>query len=322
MTRNIRRFWFFIGIAAIILIAFLWPELGDAARFYRIPNAAIFLAFLITGAKLDTGQIADQVKNLRIPLAATASSLLLIPLFTHWLARLIFADNPDFVVGATLIAAAPVTIASGTVMTGMALGNVPLSLFICIIGNFTALLTMPFMLSLLLQLEHTIELPVIEILGGLVVVVLVPTIIGQLIRPWTKHLLGAWTSPFQQAVVLLIIFNAVSSSSDQVAGAGRALFVLFVFMLLLRTAILACNYAIARLMRLDQPSTSAFTIHVSQKTLTISYLIWDGYFARVYPLAMLPGIVYHLCQMVMDTGVARLFRRRQKALLQRVKSPN
>jgi sodium/bile acid cotransporter 7 len=37
-------------------------------------------------------------------------------------------------------------------MTAMAGGNVPLSLFICVLGNFAAILTIPFMLNLILAL--------------------------------------------------------------------------------------------------------------------------------------------------------------------------
>jgi sodium/bile acid cotransporter 7 len=37
--------------------------------------------------------------------------------------------------------------------------------------------------------------------------------------------------------------------------------------------------------------------------------VWSGYFANPYPLALIPGIVYHLTQMIMDTFVAERFRR-------------
>jgi sodium/bile acid cotransporter 7 len=43
--------------------------------------------------------------------------------------------------------------------------------------------------------------------------------------------------------------------------------------------------------------------------LAVSYLVWSGYFAHHYPLALIPGIVYHLTQMIMDTFVAQKFRK-------------
>jgi sodium/bile acid cotransporter 7 len=306
------KHWFFIGIAVVSLAAFLFPAVGPVVKKYKILNIGIFLAFLITGLTLDTRTIMDQLKNIRVLLAALLSSLFLIPLFTWMTARLVFPDMPDFIIGATIIAAAPVTIASGTVMTAMALGNVTLSLFICVLCNFAALITMPFMLSFLLRFGQPIDLPVFAILNSLIITVLAPTVIGQILQPKLRHLLGSWKqtfSIFSQCVVLLIIYNAVSASSDRITEAGVTILVLLAFMALLHTMILVFNFGISRLIRLDRPSTSAFTIHTSQKTLTVSYLVWSGYFAAAFPLAMLPGIIYHLIQMIMDTFVASIFRR-------------
>ncbi len=294
------------------LAAFLFPAVGPVVKKYKILNIGIFLAFLITGLTLDTRTIMDQLKNIRVLLAALISSLFLIPVFTWITARLVFPDMPDFIIGATIIAAAPVTIASGTVMTAMALGNVTLSLFICVLCNFAALITMPFMLSFLLRFGQPIDLPVFAILNSLIITVLAPTVIGQILQPKLRHLLGSWKqtfSIFSQCVVLLIIYNAVSASSDRITEAGVTILVLLAFMALLHTMILVFNFGISRLIRLDRPSTSAFTIHTSQKTLTVSYLVWSGYFAAAFPLAMLPGIIYHLIQMIMDTFVASIFRR-------------
>jgi len=83
-------------------------------------------------------------------------------------------------------------------------------------------------------------------------------------------------------------------------------------MICLHLLIILINGIIARLLRLDLPSTAAFTIHTSQKTLTISYLVWAGYFAAKFPVAFIPAIAYHLTQMVMDTFIAHWFRRKSE----------
>ena len=62
------------------------------------------------------------------------------------------------------------------------------------------------------------------------------------------------------------------------------------------------------MIRLDRASTSAFTIHTSQKTLTVSYIVWSGYFAARYPMALIPAIAYHITQSVVDTLIAHRFR--------------
>ncbi len=311
MKSFLAKYWFFVGIVVVSMAAFLFPAAELVIRQYKILKIGIFLIFLITGLSLDTRTVLDQMKNIRVLLASLFSSLFLIPLFTWMLAHLVFSHETDFIVGAVIIAAAPVTVASGTIMTAMALGNVTLSLFICVVGNFTALLTMPLLLSFLLRFDHPIDLPVLAILNSLLITVLLPTVIGQILQPaFRKYVepLKPVFSIFSQCVVLLIIFNAISASADRITNAGMVIILLLVFMVALHTMILFFNWGIARLIRLDPPSTAAFTIHTSQKTLTVSYLVWSGYFAAAFPLAMLPGIVYHTVQLIVDTAVARRFR--------------
>lgn len=308
----LKKYWFFIGIAFVICIAFFLSDVGQFVRTYKILSIGIFFAFLLTGLSLETSSILAQLRNIKVLLAALFSSLIFFPVIAYYLGQYFFASWPDFSIGTLIIGVAPVTVASGTVMTAIALGNVPLSLFICVIGNFCSIITIPFMVSLILQLSDiSIQLPVLKILMGLTLKVLVPTLIGQFLRPWLKDKIIPFKqtiSIFNQCIVLLIILNAVSSSVDRILQAGNILFLVFLFMIGLHVFIIIVNKTIAGLIRLDLPSTAAFTIHTSQKTLTISYLIWAGYFAAEYPMALIPGIAYHLTQMIMDTFVARWFR--------------
>ena len=70
---------------------------------------------------------------------------------------------------------------------------------------------------------------------------------------------------------------------------------------------LSANYLIARLIRLDTPSLIAFTIHTSQKTLAVSYVVWAAHFADNFPMAFLPAVMCQLVQMIAGTFVARFF---------------
>lgn len=317
MIDQMKKQWFFIGIAVMVLIAFGLPQVGLFIREYKILNIGIFLAFFITGLTLETSSLVDQLKNVKVLVAAVVSSLFIFPGIAYFLAQLAFSSWPDFSIGALIIGVAPVTVASGTVMTAIALGNVPLSLFICVLCNFLSILTIPIVLNLFLQFGDTvIDLPVIQMLTGLTIKVLIPTLIGQLLQPKLKKVVapyGKFFSIFNQSIVLLIILNAVSSSTGQLLKVGPVLLLVFCFMIGLHILILAMNFGISRLITLDRPSTAAFTIHTSQKTLTVSYLVWAGYFAADYPMALIPGICYHLTQMIMDTIVAHRFRRKAEA---------
>ncbi len=317
MLNQLKKQWFFVGIAVMILVSFSLPGVGLFVREYKLLNIGIFLAFFITGLTLETSSLVEQLRNGKVLVAALVSSLFIFPGIAYSLGLLVFRNSPDFSIGALIIGVAPVTVASGTVMTAIALGNVPLSLFICVLCNFVSILTIPFMLNLFLQFGDTvIELPVLQMLTGLTIKVLIPTLIGQLLRPKLKKLIapyGKSFSIFNQTIVLLIILNAVSSSAGRILQVGPVLGLVVLFMIGLHILIVGMNYGISRLLRLDSPSTSAFTIHTSQKTLTISYLVWAGYFAENYPMALIPPIAYHLTQMIMDTIIAHRFRRKAEA---------
>lgn len=316
MADYLKKYWFFVGIAVVVAIAFAFPAVGVFVKTHHILTAVIFLGFLITGLTLDTASIGEQLKNIRVLSAALISSLVLFPVIAYFLADMIFDTPPDLAIGVLIIGVAPVTIASGTVMTAIALGNVPLSLFICVLGNLASIVTIPFLLNLFLHFgDAPITLPVVKMLTGLTIKVLVPTAIGQVLRPFLKDAIAPYKkifSIFNQLIVLMIVLNAVSSSTARIIEAGSAIIGVFVFMIFLHVLILALNFGLSRLIRLDRAATSAFTIHTSQKTLTISYIVWAGHFAALYPMALVPGIAYHITQSIMDTLVAHRFRERME----------
>ena len=313
MKNFFTRFWFFVGIIMVIIIAFAFPFIGQKAKEWRLLDIGIFIAFLITGLKLETSSMVREVKNIKGISAALVSTFIIFPGLALVLAQLFFKSTVDFTVGSCIIAVAPVTVASGIVMTTLANGNVPLSLFICVASNLLSIFTIPISLDLVLKFDQSINLPVWKMMQSLVMIVLVPTLAGQLLRIKVKEKIAPYNkafSIFSQGIVLLIIFNAVSSSTSKITAAGAAIIYVLLFMIFLHSLILSFNFGIARLIKLNRSSTAAFTIQTSQKTLTVSYIVWAGYFATGFPLAMIPAIGYHLTQMVMDTLVAQWFRKK------------
>jgi sodium/bile acid cotransporter 7 len=314
----LKKYWFFGGIVLAVLGGFGFSGLHGWLQEYQIVTAGIFLAFFITGLTLDTSRLNAQLLQVRAPLAAMISSLVFIPLLSWFLARLVFPL--EYVLGVCIIATAPVTMFSGTVMTALGRVNVPLSLLVCVLGNFIGVFTVPVSLKLLVEAGEDVSLPVLKMLLSLVITVLVPIALGMLAQPPLtafRSRYGQAFSVFQQCIVLLIILNAVAGSGDNIHAAGASLPLLLAFIVALHALILIMNFGISKVIGLDRPATTAFTIHTAQKTLAVSYLVWSGYFASQYPLALIPGIVYHLTQMIMDTFVAERFRKRSEEFYKR-----
>jgi len=307
--KYVAKQWFLVGIAAVVALAFQLPQAGKFIKEWNVLKGAIFLAFLTTGLTLDTRQIAAELRNFKALLAAAVTSFVVFPAATFLLARLLWPGDMDMIVGACILGVAPVTVASGTILAKLAKGNVPLSIFICVATSLIAIFTIGPSLKLLLQSSNNIDLPVGKMIASLLLIVLLPTIIGQLLRiplagaitPWRKCF-----SVFAKLVVLLIIFNAVASSASRITDMGVGVVMVFAFATAAHVVMLAVNFAVARLIGLDRPSTATFTIHCSQKTLTVSSLVWAGFFAA-YSSALVPVIAYHIVQMLLDTLVAERF---------------
>ena len=311
MGHFLKKQWFLIGIASASLLAYFFPEWGDSLNRYGIFGCGIFLAFFITGLSLETRNILRQIVDVRAPLAAVFSCLFLYPLLAWIMAVQVFPH--EIVVGVCIIAVGPVTVSSGTIMTAIARGNIPLSLFICILTSFLAIFTIPVMLNLFLSIGGGVELPILNMLGGLVLKVLLPIVLGQIVRPFLKKYIQRINHPlsiFQSSIIILIIFRAISSSAESISQAGSVIISIIMFMFFMHFLMLFLNFGIAKLLKLDRPSVTAFTIHTSQKTLTVTYIVWAGYFSNDYPMAFIPAISCQLIQMTVGTFVAEFFRKR------------
>ncbi len=80
----LKKNWFFIGIALMILISFFLPQVGLFVKQYEILNIGIFLAFFLTGLTLETSSILNQMKDIKVLAAALFSSLIFflsLPIF-------------------------------------------------------------------------------------------------------------------------------------------------------------------------------------------------------------------------------------------------
>jgi sodium/bile acid cotransporter 7 len=173
--------------------------------------------------------------------------------------------------------------------------------------------TIPVVLNFLIEGSQAVEVPITDTIANLTVVVLIPLAVGQVLQRPLKDVVQRHRKTlklYSQFVVLTIIFNAVTASATRVGAAGLFGLIAFPASFVLHVLFLAMNLGLARMLKLDLPSSAALTIHNSQKTLTVSYVVWAHTFAAAAPLAIIPCITYHLTQMVVDTFVAQAFRRR------------
>lgn len=160
-------------------------------------------------------------------------------------------------VGCCIIAAGPVTISSGTILTAYARGNVSLSVFICIFTHFIAVFSIPMMLGVLLGSGVGVDLPVLTILAGLILKVLVPLSLGQLAKPFAGGMPEKFSgsiSVFQSSLILLMVMSAVSSSAERLGEMDSFIMIVLITVAVLHVSMVFFNYLLAKGIRLDQES--------------------------------------------------------------------
>jgi predicted Na+-dependent transporter len=148
----------------------------------------------------------------------------------------------------------------------------------------------------------------------LLVYLVAPVAAGQLCRAAppllavaTRH--RAALGVLSQVLILGILLRASAQAGLELAGGGSELgwgAVLQVagFSMALHLGVLAAGWETGRWLGFDRGRRIAIAFASSQKTLPVALLVFDQYFQRTYPLAILSILCYHAGQLLWDTAIA------------------
>jgi sodium/bile acid cotransporter 7 len=307
IIEKLKKYWFFVGVGIVIYIAFQAPFVGRFINENYILKITVFLVFVIIGLELNTKNLTEEIKKIKNVPTVLFSSFIMFPVVAYFLAYYYFPSALELLVGASILATAPVTPASGTVLTRLAKGNVPLSLFIFISTNIVAIFTIPLSLNLMLRSGIRVELPILDMLVKLFILVLIPILLGQLLQNPFPNITKKYKkaiSIFTRCIVLLMILTATSSSIDRISAFGVMIIYIELFILILHMLIVMLNYFIAHFVGYDEASRKALVLHSSQKTLTVSFVVWDNFFSTAYPMALILPITYYITQNIVGSFIA------------------
>jgi sodium/bile acid cotransporter 7 len=315
-----KKYWFFVGVGIVIYIAFQAPFVGIFIKENYILKVTIFLVFAISGLELNTKNFTEEIKKIKNVSTVLFSSFIMFPMVAYFLAHYFFRLEQELLVSVSILATSPVTIASGMVLTRLAKGNVPLSLFICILTNIVGIFTIPLSLNLMLRSEIRVELPILDMLLKLVILVLIPILLGQLLQHPFPNIAKKYKkafSIFSQCIILLMILSAISSSVDRISTLGVMIIYIALFILILHILIVVLNYFIAHFVGYDKASRKALVLHSSQKTLNVSFVVWNKFFSTFYPMALILPIIYHITQNIVGTVIANYWGKNMEEKLKK-----
>ncbi len=308
MFRLFRRNLLPLVILCAVLLAWLAPGIGAALRERGLVAPLIMLTFLLQGAGVDTNELRRSGTYLKVLGWGFFISQALAPLLGFAAVKLLGWQD-DTLVGFMLICCVGPTLVSGTVIATAAGGDRSTCLMLTIALNLAAIVLVP--LNLRWALGRAVTLDESGLLLKLICLVLLPALLGQLIRRRWPGLVTRRPGLIKNMPIFLLgalIYISISAQIGQlrrISGSELLLLLLpalTVHYLLFGTAWLGGRW----LLKLPASVLKALAFVCSQKTIPVAIAVWSATSLREdYPLALLPPIIFHLGQVYGDGLLAR-----------------
>lgn len=291
-----------ISISLAIVLAFLLPGVGQWLGQLKLTVPLVMVIFVCQGLGVKSDDLQDIGHHLRLVIWGTIIAHGLAPVLAVG-ATWIFGWEADNRVGFVMMACMAPTLVSGVVIATSAGAERAVAIILTITLNLLSILTIPWNLKWTLgataPIDHT------ELLIKLIVMILIPSLVGHLVsRRWPelpqRHRGSIKYIPvvFLGIIVFVSLARQVERIKDVQLLAGISLLAgsLLVHYLLLVIGYIGARWGLGR----SIPACRALAIVCSQKTIPVAVVVWQLTFAKDYPLAIIPAVIYHLSQIYAD----------------------
>jgi sodium/bile acid cotransporter 7 len=310
---------FLVALLAVVGMAALFPAggaLGDALSVAT--KIVIALLFALYGARLAPAQAWHGLRHWRLHLLVLAATFVAFPLLGLAAEALVPSVlTPDLYTGMLFLCLVPSTVQSSIAFTSIAHGNVAAAIVSASLSNILGVVLTPLLVVLLMQTAGGVRVDGAAVLD-VVVQILLPFVVGQLLRRWVSGWLGRHpvvAKTFDRGSILLVVYTAFSLSMTEhiwsAVSARRILAVAAVCVVLL-AIMLAFTVGTARLALLNRADMTVLLFCGSKKSLASGLpmaLVFFG--AGAAGLIMLPLIIFHQIQLVVCAAIATRMSRAQ-----------
>lgn len=327
MLQFAKRRWFLLSLVTLITTGLAAGSLGDAASVERLrllvparPVTAFVL--LLMAFSLNSQQLKASFRSPAPVLWASLTNFGLLPFLGLLLVPMQL--TPDFQIGLMIAVSTPCTLAAASVWTRKAGGNDAVSLLTTLATNTFCFVLTPLWLTA--GTAKSIDLSLTDLMQRLVVVVLVPTLIGQGLRLNTRAASFATRhkTPLgvvAQSCVLLLVFLSALGGGVQLQKADIATQLAGVLLvwgtcIAIHVLVLAVAWWGGGVFGFARKDRIATAFAGSQKTLPIGvYLATDAATfggpdvvdGLPVPFAVFPMLMFHASQLFIDTLIADRF---------------
>ena len=278
----VSRYWF-LAMLLMMIPAGLWlPGGGRAIKDAGwVTPVLVGVMMAVSGFTLDTGKLHRQAANLGAILLVLFSTYCVAPAVAYGLALWLQpAGHPHFLTAVMIMAAQASSLASALALTVLSRGNQELALIFTLLSSSLTVVLTPLVLQL--SIGASVEIPLGQMILKMLLVVVMPVALGQALRRFL------WDSN-ADVVLRIVVISA-----------------------LLHAILLAWNFGVSVLLRMDRGTGTALVFCGSQKTLPNGIYLWQHFFAD-NPIGALPLALYHLIQLIAASLLVPFFERRNQA---------
>jgi sodium/bile acid cotransporter 7 len=316
---------FTLTIVATVVIASLLPCHGEGAVIFSwLTTLAIAAMFFMQGARLSRDAMMSGLGQWRLHGVILASTFVLFPLLGFGF-RALFPHliSPPMLIGLLYICLLPSTVQSSIAFTSIGHGNVPAAICAATFSTLIGVIVTPILASLLLQTHggqgegHGGGFGAI---GGIFVELLLPFLLGQLLRPW----IAGWAQRNRNILkftdrgsILLVVYTAFSAAVmrgiwHQLPLSGFAEIIIS-NAILLAVVLLITTFG-SRALGFDRPEEIAIVFCGSKKSAASGVPMANVLFgASTVGLIVLPLIIFHQMQLMVCSVLAKRYARQYEA---------
>ncbi|TWU57258.1 bile acid:sodium symporter family protein [Rubripirellula reticaptiva] len=311
MWANAKNHWFLISIGLCFGAGYFAESwLAPITQIPLLRDGVVFVVMWAMGVTLAADTVRESIAKPTAALLAILINVFVVPLLalpSQWFL-------PAGVFGGLFVAALiPCTLASASVWTRRAGGDDSVTMMTTVVTNLACIAVVP--IGLTMVLSRVSNISATDQILKLSILVALPLVIAQTMRGmgaagWADRNKPRLSLLGQCGILVMVVFGAIASRQTVDLDGGESLnWPTLVILCLAAAAIHTTAFAIgivaSRGMGIDRDRQIAVGIGGSQKTLMVGLQI-----AIDCGVSVVPMLVYHLSQLVIDTAIVDRWKKK------------
>ncbi|WP_066831155.1 bile acid:sodium symporter family protein [Rufibacter ruber] len=313
---------FLLFLLAMIVLAYLWPELGEEngpLPLEEVTTYGVALIFVFYGLRLSPAKLKAGLSDWRLHVVVQLSTFLLFPLLV-WGSHAVAPNSatPTLWLGAFYVAALPSTVSSSVVMVSIAGGNIPAAIFNASISSLIGVFMTPVWMSFFTSTSSAADMDLTSVILKLMLQVVLPVTLGILLNRKFGAFAEAQKSRlrlFDQTIILLIVYSSFCDSFARNMFAGFSALDIFLLggaMVALFLLVTGLTSLISNLLGFSRENRITAMFCGSKKSLVHGTVMSKVLFpdANTVGIILLPLMLYHALQLIIASMLAQRMARK------------